>query len=150
MSEDRDTLWHLVQRYAVAVDARDAEALAELFADDAVLITPMGELRGREAIATIPARLRRYARTHHELHDQEVIAIGSVDARATATCTATHVTATDGVDEVYVMHLRYHDRFVRVGGGWRFARRRLEVVREEHRRAQRSSDPGSATEPGAP
>lgn len=35
------------------------------------------------------------------------------------------------MERVYVMHIRYDDRYRRVGGGWRIAERRLHVLWDE-------------------
>lgn len=123
----------LVEAYACAVDHRDAEALGALFDPDAVLTTPSGELRGRTAIAGVPARhIQRYRVTHHLLGGQ-ILGPGTCDTEATGTveCTAHHVYELNGIERVYVMHIRYHDRYRRDGDGWVFTDRRLELLWDE-------------------
>jgi steroid delta-isomerase-like uncharacterized protein len=45
------TAREISDRYTDAINAHDAEAIAALYEDDAALSDPMGEFRGREAIA---------------------------------------------------------------------------------------------------
>lgn len=123
----------LVEAYASAVDRRDAPTLSVLFEEEAVLTTPTSELRGRAAIGRIPERLdARYRVTHHLVGGQR-LENGPSAAAATGTveCLAKHVYAHEEGERVYVMHIRYHDRYRHDGGRWRFAERRLELLWDE-------------------
>lgn len=128
---DGPALRRLVEQYARAVDRRDPDRLAEVFTDDAVLITLAGEVRGHEQLRSIPRRLDRYRATMHLLgsHHTETAADGT--AIGWTDCVAHHVYERDGVERVHVMYLRYHDCFRATEAGWRIAERRLELLWDE-------------------
>lgn len=130
---DERAVRRLAERYALAVDRRDAEALAELFAADAVLVTAGGEMRGHDDIRAIPQRLgERYRVTHHLVSGHDVrFEPSAAAATGTVECLAKHVYEQEGIERVYVMHLRYHDRYRRDGDRWVFAERRLELLWDE-------------------
>ncbi len=128
----RAELRRLVERYARSVDDRDAAAFADVFTDDAVLITGRGEVRGREQLLAVPARLERYRVTMHLVGNHDVqLAADGVAASGWTYCIARHVYAVGDAERVSVMHIRYDDRFRRQPDGWRITERRLAVLWEE-------------------
>jgi len=125
---DQAALRRLAERYARAVDRRDAELFLSLFAEDAVLETHAATWVGKEQLAQIPVRMRtRYEKTLHTVMNQEVRVEG--DQAEGETCSiAYHVfPPKDGKQQRLDMWIRYQDRFVRRDGEWRFARRKLLV-----------------------
>lgn len=119
----------LVEGYAAAADARDAEAFGDLFLLDAWLeVRPAGRRHeGRAAIAGIPERLRAYASTDHRVGPSTFDLAGD-HATGTTACEAHHVR--DGVDTV--MTITYHDTFGRdEEGRWGFASRIVDIEHTE-------------------
>jgi uncharacterized protein (TIGR02246 family) len=136
-ARDRLELRRLVEQYARGADDRDAVLYADVFTDDAVLYTNMGEVRGRDALLKIAPKLARYRVTMHLVANHYVdfapATSGAVRDAATGSvyCIAKHVYERDGVERVYVMHIRYDDQYRRLDGGWRIAERRLNLLFDE-------------------
>ena len=127
--DDRSMLADLAARYAAAVDFRDFDRLREVFTADCLLDTGRGERDGIDAIIEAMQGLLRYDATTHVV-GQQLLETHDGDIRGVTYCTAHHLRTdpTDGRRTDTVMHIRYHDRFVRHDDGWRIATRRLEVV----------------------
>jgi uncharacterized protein (TIGR02246 family) len=124
---DRDALRRLVERYATAVDHRDLEAAAGCFLPDGRLTVGDGEpLQGGSAIVAALGRLERYEATAHVLgHSNH--AVDGDRATGESWCRAHHVYEEAGVRRDWVMAIRYVDRYVRAGDGWRIEDRHLVV-----------------------
>ncbi len=128
--------------YAAAADGGDGDALAALFVPDGQLVVPdvPRDLRpvitrtGTEALRAIPGRLAHYVRTFHVTSDHRFTIDGG-RASGEIQCVAHHLTApTDdapGTDTVW--YIRYRDRYVRTGDGWRIERRELHLQWVEER-----------------
>lgn len=132
-AESRE-LHELVEQYAQAVDRADGAAVAELFAEDGVLVLWMnpgsdeqtGERAGRDQIASVGDGLRRYVATHHTISSHTSVVDG-MHGNGETLCTAHHLEEVDGKRVDKVLYLRYLDTFSRTTDGWRFARRELHV-----------------------
>ena len=124
---DRDALRRLVERYATAVDHRDLEAAAGCFLPDGRLTVGDGQpLQGGSAIVAALGRLERYEVTAHVLgHSNH--AVDGDRATGESWCRAHHVYEEAGVRRDWVMAIRYVDRYVRAGDGWRIEDRHLVV-----------------------
>jgi ketosteroid isomerase-like protein len=140
---DRLALRELVDRYASAVDARDADAFADLFTPDAVLAVyetegedPVVEYRGHAALRKVMGLLRFYSATFHLMANHRC-EIGASEATGETYCIAHHLTEAAGAATDLVMYIRYRDAYARTADGWRFARR--DVLRQwtEERPAER-------------
>ncbi|GIL01359.1 MAG: hypothetical protein BroJett030_12580 [Alphaproteobacteria bacterium] len=135
------------ERYAFAVDRGDGELFAGQFMPDGVLEAPRGRFAGRDALAGVPAMMRRlYARTHHGV----VGMLPAIDGdRATA---QTHGYARhyyrdrDGAEHCYEMTIRYEDSFTLAERTWLIAHRRLVLVGDAHYRTGRPPQPAVTTE----
>lgn len=117
MSED------LSHRYAVAVDARDWDAGAELFTEDGVLVVPdppdhLGPVRTSRGRAEIRAALAELEATDSTRHE-----VLGVEPDGRVACVAHHVMGERCID----WHLHYVDT---VSGGL-FSRRELHIDRIE-------------------
>ncbi len=123
----------LAERYAVAVDRGDGDLFAAQFTEDGVLEAPRGRFEGRAALAGVPAMMRGlYRRTWHGVLGQAVDFGGDAGEGETY-CVARHFyDDRDGRPFCFEMTIRYADRFVRRGGAWLIAHRRL-VVDATHR-----------------
>ena len=120
----------LAHRYAAAVDARDYDAVAALFADDAVLavprppehLDPVVEHVGAAGVLEAMAALKGVRSTRHEVVDQ---VYDGTSGRITGL--AHHFVERDGVVTDHVWHVHYLDDYVEMAEGWRFARREVHV-----------------------
>ena len=124
---DRDALRRLVERYATAVDHRDLAGAAGCFLPEGRLTVGGGApLEGRDAIVGALGRLARYEVTAHLLgHSNH--AVDGERATGESWCRAHHVYEESGVRRDRVMEIRYVDRYVRSGEGWRIEDRHLVV-----------------------
>ncbi|WP_106402172.1 nuclear transport factor 2 family protein [Actinocorallia populi] len=134
---DRVGLADLVARYALHVDRREFDALAGLFASDAVLVLPdppgslepVLEYSGREEARAAIARVEFFPVTSHFLGGQ-VFDPGPEHDTATGwvSCAAHHLSVRrDGEPADLVWHIRYEDAYRREEGDWRFTRRALHI-----------------------
>lgn len=132
---DRMALRLVVEQYARAADRRDPELFAEVFTDDAVLVTNRGEVRGRRELLAVPPRLGRYEVTAHLVANHHVVFDAADPDRATGqvSCVASHVYSEGPERRVYEMHIRYDDRYVRHHGRWRIDHRHLVLLWDEDR-----------------
>jgi hypothetical protein len=140
---DRLALRALVDRYASAVDARDADAFAALFTPEAVLAVyehegddPVVEYRGHAALREVMGLLQTFSATFH-LMANHLCELGPSDATGETYCMAHHLTESEAAATDLVMYIRYRDAYARTPDGWRFARR--DVLRQwtEERPAER-------------
>ena len=134
--DDRFALSDLVARYADAVDRRTFDGLAEVFVADGVLDTGRGVRHGLAEIVAAMAGLHRYVATAHVLGQQLLEPVTADDpgggpdgdrVRGMTVCTAHHLSDHGDHRTDRVMHIRYHDEYVRTSEGWRIRHRRLEV-----------------------
>ena len=140
---DRLALRTLVDRYAAAVDRRDADAFASLFLPAGVLAVyederaaAAVEYRGTRELRDVMDLLRFYARTFH-LMANHLCEVDGDRASGETYCLAHHLTQDERGLTDLLMLIRYRDAYARTAAGWRFARR--DVLREwtEERPAER-------------
>jgi uncharacterized protein (TIGR02246 family) len=125
---DERALLGLANRYAQAVDRRDAEALAALFTTDGGIDRPGSSWRGHDQIRAIAARLTKlYASTFHTVRNQTVTIDGATAEGETYSVAMHMMPLEKGAQKRMDMGIRYQDRFVRENGAWLFARRKLSV-----------------------
>ena len=125
--QDRAELADLAALYAVIVDQRDFDRFSEVFTADALLDTGRGRRSGLAEITDAMAGLLRYEATSHVLGQQLLSVADDGEIIGVTYCEAHHL-ALDGDARIdHVMHIHYHDRFVRTSAGWRIAYRRLAV-----------------------
>lgn len=130
----RAELSDLVHRYALHVDAREWDRVAELFTEDGVLVSPEPprtlepdvELRGRDDIRAAMTGLTRAVRTVHEVTG-EVYEETPDGARGVVRGVAHHLMERDSGLVDLLWRLRYDDAYRRTPAGWRFARRELTI-----------------------
>ena len=132
MSDAHHQIQNLVHRYAELIDLGDFDALGDLLAEAEVGSGEHpGALRGADAVRDMfTSTTRRYEdgtpRTKHVTTN----CIVEVDeAAGTATCRS-YFTVLQEVPALPLQPVvagRYHDRFVRDDGVWRFAERRFWI-----------------------
>ena len=131
-------LLDLAYAYARHADHIEADALGALFVDDGVLrIIRAGgaavvERVGRAEIVTAIGGLARYDKTFHMVGNHSYVIEGE-DATGEVYCIAHHVHGEPGSRRDHVMMIRYHDRYLRTGDGWRIVERELHVDWTEER-----------------
>nr|WP_253900519.1 nuclear transport factor 2 family protein [Mycobacterium asiaticum] len=108
----------LPSRYAMALDARDVDALVALFVDD---VDAGAHGRGRNALQRWYDRaLRRFYRSIHLICGHEFDFIDADHATGSVYCRAEH----EEGDGWYVITMRYEDVYERRDGRWYFVTRR--------------------------
>jgi ketosteroid isomerase-like protein len=131
---DVAALRRVVDEYALAVDGRDAEAFADLFTEDATLAIyehgadePALTYDGRERLLGVTDLLRTFSTTMHVMANHVCDVDGDqATGRVYALCH--HLTEADDGAQDTLMLLQYRDRYRRVDGAWRIARR--DVLRQ--------------------
>lgn len=138
-ARDEFELRRLAEAYGVAVDDRDPDALASLFASDgALLVYEAGsdELRYAYRDACFSPLTddlaQAYVRTFH-LVANVVVEIDGDTASGTVYCLASHLRDVGRGAQVGTMPVRYRDRYVRTPAGWRFAERVATVLWRDRR-----------------
>ena len=118
MTDDHVVIRELLAGYALALDARDMDECVRLFAPDCEFLVYGRAFAGHDGIA------KMFRDAPRGLHLTGVSRINVRGDTATARSQVLFVRAGD-------LHLRpalYDDELVRVGGQWRFRRRRCRFV----------------------
>jgi len=129
--DDRLAIGDLLAGYCHAMDASRADLCIRLFADEAVLETPVGNAEGREAIlewieGRLALRSSDYQVGHHLLNPL-FAAITPTHVRVRSMLVYTRQAVdTEGATELLSTGI-YEDEVVRSAEGWRFLRRRWSL-----------------------
>lgn len=129
-SEDGAAIEALVFGYAERIDTGDFAAVGELFRDASYRSSGGGEYRGADAVREVLKGLvRLYDGVPRTRHVTTNLVIEIDDSRATAQARSyfTVLQATDDLPLQIIAAGRYHDRFERVEGVWRFADRLIHL-----------------------
>ena len=126
---DLEALRKLGQRYARAVDARDYEAVGELFHPDAVI----DGVRGSSPLAEYLEMSRNsppaFERSMHVLGDPLIeLEVGADEATLDAYAVVYQIGATGEDGGNATLGIRYLDAVERRAGEWRIRHRRTEMV----------------------
>jgi uncharacterized protein (TIGR02246 family) len=124
--EDREAIRVLVGQYALAMDNKDFDLVAAIFASDARFgwVDGAFDIRGRDAIVDMyRTRLAGAGPSFHYTHDQFMTWDDAGEDRATGLVLG-HAETAAGPSQGLVA-IRYHDRYVRQGGRWLFQERLL-------------------------
>ena len=120
---DLEAIRDLARRYAHAVWQRDAAAAAALFADDGVMDAgDRAPMVGPEAIREAYAEVFAAQEFRPMIHNHVIEIDGDT---ASGTCYLDVRAIVDGVS--MIGHGFYRDEYERVGSGWKFAKRALEL-----------------------
>jgi ketosteroid isomerase-like protein len=133
----RDRIRQLAERYALAVDAKDLDSLAGLFAED----VDNGRFgAGREGVKTyFDTSLRNFHCSMHLVANHVIDFDDDTHAHGIVYCRAQHHVAEP--EHWFDQAIAYWDTYERADGGWFFRRRR---VRSWYR--QQIGHPGHGTE----
>jgi uncharacterized protein (TIGR02246 family) len=141
--EDREAIHRLFMAYAAALDARDMEAYAALFARD-------GEWWGGTGYARTPDGIRSMLEerlgpnppapgpTHRHVISNEQIELDGDSATAVSTWSL--VTRAEGDVPAFTLLGTYRDTLVREDGQWRFASRKAHIDIPDRPFAARPTD----------
>ena len=145
-TSERFALRALVDEYALAVDARDADRFSGLFAPDGELVVfepdeddPSISWRGPDELREVMKLLSSYSTTFHLMANHACELEGDDSASGEVYCLAHHLTEEEGATaDNTLMVIRYRDRYTKLDGRWRFLRR--DVMRQwtEHHAAERA------------
>jgi hypothetical protein len=132
---DRLAIRELVEAYARCADRRDAKGQMALFTADTHFVvymnardpTPSQELHSRDALAPVFDDLNKYAATMHFVGQSTILSLTDRHATGEAYTLAHHLTVAGEQRSLMIAALRYADTFVKTGGSWLFAERRLYV-----------------------
>jgi uncharacterized protein (TIGR02246 family) len=116
--ESRDEIRQLVSKYALALDMRDMDAMANLFVEDVVA---GGGERGRQAFRDWlgDTMRKQFDGTSHHVGTQIIEFIDADHAVGIVYSKNEHETGPEWV----IMQMMYYDDYARVGGRWYFRRR---------------------------
>lgn len=126
--EDRAALKLLVDRFAVLADRKDVDAQVQLFTDDAVLISYVGDqvvssLQGREAIGQAFGTFLAQFTTVYHLNGQHTVELHGDRATGTHYGLAVLLGKEEGRDVRYTHGVVYTDEYLRRDGQWLIAHR---------------------------
>ena len=116
--ESRDEIRQLASKYALALDMRDMDAMANLFPTD---VSAGGGQKGRAALkAWLSDTMRKqFDGTAHHVGTQIVEFLDADNAVGIVYSKNEHETGAEWV----IMQMMYHDRYERIDGRWYFRRR---------------------------
>lgn len=123
---DRELIRELTNQYCFLIMAGRMEKVLDLFTDDGVFTSNTGlEARGQTALAAmydLVARSRPVPFIHnHVIRVRGDTAQGTCGLDVRAVIRGTHHTLTG----------YYHDRYVKLGGRWKFQSRAMHILRDE-------------------
>jgi len=141
---DRLAIRELVEAYAHCADRRDAKGQMALFTEDTHFVVhmdakdpkPTQELHSRAALAPVFDDLNKYAATQHFVGQSTIFSLTADRGTGEAYTMAHHLTVEGGKRRLMIAALRYGDTFVKKGGAWLFAERKLYVDWIEERALQ--------------
>src|SRR5262249_37374160 len=134
-ADDRAEIENLSNRYMVAVDAGDIEAVMSTWAEDGVLVWVNGTERGKAAIrkamsnfggarkVDIPEGATSRQRTHHQIINHVIDVKGDTATTIAYWFAMTNNTPQKDVQLLYFGH--YEDELARVNGKWLFKSRKV-------------------------
>lgn len=122
---DERAIRNLIERYADAVNRRDAADWAALWTADGVWEVFGGVIAGRDAVlAAWTGAMQGFSFVFHVAHSAVIEPEGDA-ARGRWTVSEQLV---DAKGRAALLLALYHDTYRREAGGWRIARRRLEPL----------------------
>jgi uncharacterized protein (TIGR02246 family) len=124
--EDREAIRTLIAKYCLLVDSRDIEQVAMLFTCDGRFASSDGKIESRGRPQIVEQFHRRYAvlgPSNHFVHES-VIEFNSEDPDIASGWVNSHAEVVRHGSALWAA-LRYHDRYRREEGQWRFEERLL-------------------------
>jgi hypothetical protein len=125
-AEDQIALQRLVTEYAYAIDEREWHRLDQVFTPDAYIdYRAMGGIDGPypRVKAWLPDALKPFPGYMHFIGNLWFHVVGDEAQGKVACLNPMRVPKPDGGDEMMLLGLWYHDRYVRTPAGWRIRER---------------------------
>jgi SnoaL-like domain len=144
MAADHRAIRALIDAYAHFADRRRPEEQAALYAEDGRTFVYHGDPSTSEPVQVLVGRaehaegfkvLSQYVATTH-FNGQNTVTLDGDRATGETYCLAHHLLETDGSRTLIVMSIRYEDTFVKQGGTWLFAERKLIIDWTDTRSSQ--------------
>jgi uncharacterized protein (TIGR02246 family) len=127
--EDRAAIHDLFTRYCCALDNGEVETVVDCFTVDAVLKSPVIDLKGHEAIRAFAGRFAAQRAAGTQFRHMVTNVAATIDGdRARATAYLLVLISKDGSHRTLPPG-RYECDLVKIGDAWRFSRR---VVFHDH------------------
>lgn len=132
--EDEMNLKRLVDTFANLADVRDFDGQMQLFTDDAVVETYIGEtlfakMKGRAEIKQVFTSFTAAFPQMFHMNGQFSVSLAGDRATAVHYCTVTLIGSTDaGTNSMNSNGVVYHDDYVRTPEGWRIEKRVARFV----------------------
>lgn len=130
VSSHEQEIRNLMYRYMEATDNGDFDTRAELFEHAVVHFPdPIGPVQGAAVAESFRSRQRLYDGIPHTAHLCTNVFIEIDEGETTASARSRYLVLqeTDALPLQPIIVGRYHDRFERVDGHWRFAERRFVI-----------------------
>jgi ketosteroid isomerase-like protein len=127
--EDRFEIDDLIARYGMIMDDRDIAAMPDLFTEDVVIRSRDGGMAatGRDAaVAMYGRRLTALGPSNHFTHDRVITFVPGQPDQAQGIVLSHAEMSLKGA--AMLAAIRYHDRYRRDGGRWRFSERELTFM----------------------
>lgn len=143
--EERAEIADQMFRYARATDWLETERHREVFVEDCVFASPhSGDMEGVDAVVEWMSRaLAPFEATQHLIGNISIEFTGPETATAVSYVRAWHRHRDHSRPDM-VLWGEYHDRWVKVDGGWRIKERRVLEAGIEPRRAGGAPNPRRA------
>ncbi len=125
--EDELSIRDLANRYARMVDRRDWSEIPRVFTPDCELSGQGYLMRGHAELDAGLRKIDMFSATLHCVLNQVTCLDGDAGT-GEFYCIANHIHERDGVPYKLDMGIRYEDRYVRTEGGWRLAKRVLNLI----------------------
>jgi SnoaL-like domain len=132
---DRIAIRNLVDQYAYCADTRDAQGQMALFTEDTRFIVfmdakapePSQVIAKRADLFPVFDNLNTYRATMHFNGQSTILDHNEHRVTCITYCIANHQTIKDGVQQLMIAYIKYHDTIVKQDGKWLFAERKLMV-----------------------
>jgi uncharacterized protein (TIGR02246 family) len=126
--QDRAEITDLVYSFARALDEKDYQGFADLYAEDGHFRTPRIDPVGKAHLpGHIQGKLEHYRATQHIMSNVQITITGDT-ATSRSYVQAMHVTDPDTAEGHWLVGGRYDNEYVRTPDGWRFASVTLKPI----------------------
>lgn len=142
--QDRLDILELAARYNKAVDGGDVEGWLALWTDDGVFETSFGTFKGKEALRNF---MKFYMATSKGNRHVSVNPVMEGDGDSATLACDLLLVRTPGMPSLFATGT-YTDALRKVGGAWKFQRRKLALDSMEWMKAVPKAAPASGPKPG--
>src|SRR5882762_7779447 len=123
---DRLAIRNLVDQYAYCADTRDAQGQMALFTEDTRFIVfmdakasgPTQVINKRADLFPVFDNLNTYRATMHFNGQSTILDHSEHSVTCITYCLAHHQTIKDGVQQLMIAYIKYHDTIIKQNGKW--------------------------------